>query len=370
MFYEEKYPLHTDVQKGNIDGVKEKLRKGFDVNAREEKFSQTPLMFLAWENRPEVIKLLLEAGADIEAQDASGQTAVMVCAERCSEKSFRVLANAGANLDTQDYQGDTALMYAMRSRTCPGLIPDLLRAGADPNICGSLRRTPLMAASLLESKAEEVMRVLLEAGADVHARDQLENTALSQASHYGSPESVRILLEAGADVHAQDYRGRTPLMLSSWSIRGVDSPEILKILLKAGADVHARSDSGMTALMYAARDTGEDCAESLRILLEAGSGIDLRDNFGESALGHAVTAGSLDAVETLLEAGAYPNFQDEKGRTPLVSALLDRKESSFRIMRKLLDVGADPSIPDNSGWDARKWAEFGKRKEEMLLFSA
>jgi len=52
MTYEERYPLHTDVRKGNFQGVEDKLRKGFDVNAREKIFSQTPLMVAAWENRP------------------------------------------------------------------------------------------------------------------------------------------------------------------------------------------------------------------------------------------------------------------------------------------------------------------------------
>ncbi|MHC4711187.1 MAG: ankyrin repeat domain-containing protein, partial [Planctomycetota bacterium] len=95
----------------------------------------------------------------------------------------------------------------------------LVEAGAKPTATDKRGRTPLMAA--VQSHKPEAIRFLIDNGADVNARDQLQGTALVRAAGpFGSLESVQVLLSAGAEVNVQDKNGMTPLM---WAARWGDA---------------------------------------------------------------------------------------------------------------------------------------------------
>ena len=93
----------------------------------------------------------------------------------------------------------------------------------------------------------EVVKLLLEKGADVNAKNNDGYTALMAASLEGHPEVMKLLLEEGADVNAKEGRGISVLM--SASTRG--RAEVVKLLLKKGADVNAKNDDNLTALSIA-----------------------------------------------------------------------------------------------------------------------
>jgi hypothetical protein len=136
----------------------------------------------------------------------------------------------------------------------------LMEAGATPTARDSRGRTPLMAA--VQSRNAEAIRYLIDNGAEVNARDQLEGTALLRAAGaFGNLESVQVLLSAGADVNVQDKSGMTPLM---WAARWGDTGRV-KALLTAGADVTARDNGGKTALDWA-RQQGEKAGETIKVL--------------------------------------------------------------------------------------------------------
>lgn len=115
------------------------------------------------------------------------------------------------------------------------------------------------------------MEALINAGADVNARDQDLGTPLVAASYSGDPEAVRLLLERGAEVDAKDGEGLTPLMNASLNGRA----EVVRLLLAKGADVNAvspRTVDGtqveVTALKLA---RGKRQAEVIEILQRAGA---------------------------------------------------------------------------------------------------
>jgi hypothetical protein len=136
----------------------------------------------------------------------------------------------------------------------------LFEAGASPTAPDKRGRTPLMAA--VQSGNPEAIRFLIDTGADVNARDQLQGTALLRAAGtFGDLESVQVLLSAGADVNVQDKNGMTPLM---WAARWGDAQRV-EALVEAGARVTVRDNSGKTALDWA-RSRGGKAAETIKIL--------------------------------------------------------------------------------------------------------
>ena len=95
--------------------------------------------------------------------------------------------------------------------------------------------------------------ILLDAGADVNAREMFDFTALMYAAGHNTIEVINILLHAGAEVNAKEKNGMTVLMYAvKWSYRSIPTSEIVDVLLDAGAEVNARDECGTTALMAAA----------------------------------------------------------------------------------------------------------------------
>jgi ankyrin repeat protein len=139
-----------------------------------------------------VVKALLNHGADPDAQDGFGWTALMKAADAGHEAVVEALLGADAKVGLSARDGATALFLAARSGHA-ALLPPLLRRGADPN---EPRHEPLILASL-EGHVEVVER-LIKAGADVRARHSNGMTALQAATEGGHSAIVRLLRDAGA----------------------------------------------------------------------------------------------------------------------------------------------------------------------------
>ncbi|MFP4081507.1 MAG: ankyrin repeat domain-containing protein [Candidatus Aminicenantes bacterium] len=155
----------------------------------------------------------------------------------------------------------TALMEASR-RGHTSVALDLMEAGADIDAKDDYGVTALMYAAI--SGSTEIMQKLIEQGADVNAKSQNGRTALvevltSENDH--PPGIIQSLMEAGAEVNVRICQGLTPLMLAASG-----NPEIVKMLIEAGADVNAKDDHGTSVLMRA-----KYRPENVEILKEAGA---------------------------------------------------------------------------------------------------
>ena len=114
---------------------------------------------------------LLKAGANINAQDRHGMTALMSAAKNPDPNVVKALMAGGANMYVKDQRGWTALMFAAAAeRPNLGVVKAFLDAGADANAIGSGGVTPLMLAAA-KNPDPDVVRVLLKSGADVYAKD-------------------------------------------------------------------------------------------------------------------------------------------------------------------------------------------------------
>ncbi|MYB18769.1 MAG: hypothetical protein F4Y16_07265 [Holophagales bacterium] len=161
-------------------------------------------------------------------------------------------------------------------------------------------------------------------------------TALHWAVYHDRGDLVRHLLDAGADASAANRYGVIPLSLACAN----GNFEIVEALLAAGADPNAVLAGGETVFMTAARTGRIDVVEAL---YEAGADVHYREpNRGQTALMWAAAEGNLEVVELLLEVGADPNATLDSGFTPLLFAV---REGRIGVMEALLRAGVDVNAP-------------------------
>ena len=231
------------------ESIKLLLAKGAQVNAKD-RWGNSPLTsafdshYYSHADKDTVhhptsltIRTLLTAGADIHAGNSVAIPALMLAARTNSLEALKMLLEAGAQINATDQRGRTVLMYEKWSYM-PSLevFKILIDAKADPNAVAPDGRTPLMFATY--GAPPEIIHLLLERGAkaSINARDNSGQTALMHAAYYWSsdlkPEdqlrTVKALIAAGADVNIKDNSGRTALAVAQEYSRNEALIELLK----------------------------------------------------------------------------------------------------------------------------------------------
>jgi ankyrin repeat protein/mono/diheme cytochrome c family protein len=298
------------IRSGNIAALKTFVKQGA-AGVRDES-GNTPLMAAGLYGNTEAVQLLLKAGADVQATNRAGATALLRAAT--FEEKAALLVAAGASVNARSALGNTPLHLAARK---PG--------------------------------NHRTVRLLLDHGAQANATNMFGATPLMAAAAAGDLESARLLLERGADINARPNMngdgfiwggGRTPLM---WAAFNGDQA-LVKLLLERGAKVDQFTLVG-GALAQAAWGNH---AGPARLLLEAGAPVDQRDlvaNYTPLHWAASSEHGSADLVKLLLARGADVNSEGGQPvdnflgatETPLTLA---RKRGQSPIVQALLNAGA------------------------------
>eukprot|EP00953_Heterococcus_sp_UTEX-ZZ885_P029384 15599-Heterococcus_DN1.PRE.2 len=232
---------------GDLQILELLIQHGADVRAVTDR-GFTLLMQAATDNQPRVAEFLIQQGLSVHAVDDSGSTALHHAAASASKgtETMRVLLAHGADVNAVDLQRCTPLHLAARSEQLDK-VEVLVAAGADVLRTDEIGGTALHVAIHFEHLT--VVQLLLEHGADV-----VINTLQYTATDEHSPVSavmvcndaavLKLLLTAGADVHAVTSSGDTCLHIAA---RHSYSAPVLCLLIKAGADLQAVNEQGLTA---------------------------------------------------------------------------------------------------------------------------
>ena len=316
-----------------------------------------------------VVKLHLTK-SQLESRDRRGATPLMHAAAFGNLETLKLLLEAGADVNARNDFDATALLWAARD---PEKARLLIERGADVTVKSKQGQTPLMAASLHRGSSL-IVALMVAKGADVNVKGPRDITALGFASAVGDVESVRLLLSKGADPNSADNGGGTPIGMAA----GGRQQEIVSLLIHKVVDVNASSTAagkqvnGLTnrqnvTPLHNASAFGP--VEMVRDLLNAGARVQARDSRDLTPLFFALATEypSLETVGTLLRSGAEVNARDNTGETPLDWA---QKFGHPQILAELQKAGAKNGIayqpPNRPAVAALKPAEALMRSVKLL----
>lgn len=218
-------------EKGHKEIIALLIEKGADVNAKDSNGS-TALIMAAEKGHKEVIALLIEQGADVNVRGKYGWPALFVAARKDHKEVIALLIEKGADINVRDDDGWTALLLAA-ANNCSEAVAFLIEQGADVNACVTNYKLNALMYFLHNKK---IMTLLIEKGTDINAQDNKGNTALIQAVQAGHRQAVAFLVSKGADVDVKNNRGHTALM--EVENRGKSQLEAF-FLANATGDFHA-----------------------------------------------------------------------------------------------------------------------------------
>ena len=298
----------------------------------------TPLGAAESGDHAAAMRVATTKGANVNATDADGSTAIMYAAANGDLELVRVLIKAGANVKLKSQLGTSAITEAAIIGSAP-IIEALLKAGADPNFKTPNAETPLMAAA--RSGKVEAAKALLDAGADINAKETWgEQSALMWAAAQCQPDMVKFLASKGANLNDHGK-------INQWERKVIQEPRPKDM-----------NKGGFTALHYAAR---EGCAPAVQNLLAAGADPDSEDPDRETPLLLALENMHFDTAAVLVKGGADLDKWDLFGRSPVymaadVSTLPMKGNGAVAVLpspdklaavdvgRMMLEAGANPNI--------------------------
>jgi ankyrin repeat protein len=364
--------LHAAVRAGNLSEVQRLLDAAWagntaiaefliqhaaDVNAHHREAGSTPLQYAVLTNRADMVRLLLKAGALTAGSYREGQSVLHMAAARGSAPIIELLLDAKADLQALDSNGNTPLdsavlhgqtkaveallrhhanvryvhpvdgrgaLHEACMRGFPDLIRPLLDAGADITARDRFGQTPLDIA--LDYKNASTVATVLRLGQKLKDSQRIAEEAMESATLRGQTEIARILLENGLQVNQPSANGSS--YLNDAALKG--QTKMVQLLLDHGALVTAQNQNGGTPLHDAALGGS---AGVVALLLDHGSGIDERElDSGATPLMMAASMGRLEVVKLLLQRGANRQLRDKAGHTALDRARDSENEEIVKLL--------------------------------------
>jgi ankyrin repeat protein len=365
--------------------------------------SDAPVADAAERDDAGMVRTLIETGADVNAGQGDGMTALHWAARNRNAQLVDLLLDAGAELEATTRLGAYTPLHMAARTGAVAVVRRLLEAGAQADVESTIGGvTPLHFAA--EAGAAEAIDALVEAGAAVDAvEEKWGQTPLVFAASYNRLEAVKALLAHGADPNhettvvdvverfEEHRRGRALRERRLAAIRAGVDPDMAEEEARKEESEEERAEreaalearrpveepeplsyaalvgghGGLTPLLHAAR---EGHAGVVRALLEGGADIDRPSGGdGTTPILMATINGHFDLALELLERGADPNLGSDAGNQPLYAAInthwapksrypqqhayKQQETTHLELMEALLEAGADP----NARLDKHLW---------------
>lgn len=315
------------------------------------KSGETPMIAAIVTGDDELVRLMLQRGADVEARCADQVTPLMHAISHGYNSIAELLLSHGAQVDAPT-SGWTPLHRATDLVNI-SMVSTLLAHGADIEAKSpkdfSRRKHPL--GVLKSPKADD-------SDDDHSSSNERGWTPLLRAACNGEDKMVQLLLHRSADIEARNPTNGTPLIVACE--RQHDA--VVDMLLINGADVHAEDDFGWKPIHRALVNKGGELIAGLLLSQEAN--VNAHDTYRKTPLHHAIEKGDDQMVRFLLNAGADIEARDIAERTPLHTAIEARLEIMVHI---LLENGADADAMDKGGRNALAAATHASRKSPEII---
>ncbi len=294
-------PLMIAAGVGSVEEVRMLLDLGVDVNGADPKRQQNSLMWAASEGHVDVVDLLIQKGANVNSATKSGSTALVFATLKNDAPSVRRILKAGANANFA-IADETKILTLATTNKCYAAAVALLEGGAEPNVADKTGNTPLHLAA--QAGSLELVKTLLAKGAKADARTNAsapaagrggggggrggvvgEQTALLLAAKNGRVEVMRALIEAGADTKLKAQDDTTLFLAASASAKVAAA----KYAFEFDKEVKATDKTGRTAMhMVVSNGAGgasqDEMVEMVQYLADIGVPLDEKDGRGRTPI--------------------------------------------------------------------------------------
>ncbi|MCP4132468.1 MAG: hypothetical protein GY754_15960 [bacterium] len=294
------------------------IQKGANVNLKD-RGGNTALLYVCQRissATPDFVRKMLQRGARVNERNRKGETALMYAVRNGLTQVIRMLIDKGANPAIKDSSGNTAMTYVGKTSTY-----SYKRAAGD---------------SWRDTDFKVIIKLLKNKGAKVNVPNKTGSTELHYAVQKNRPHIVRELTAVGANPNMKDSKGNITLHY------GVEYEYINDPLLEAGANPNIKNNAGSTPFILLARSGQQFKLNTVKSYFSKSKHdikLDIKDAKGNTALMHAVqhvfhsTTGSL--IKMLVDKGANLNLKNNKGLTPLAVAMDGSSfESALYIHKK------------------------------------
>ena len=367
--------LMKAVYLGHNDVVKNLVEKGADVNIKnntgntartividkssivKKNKDYTALTIAIEKGNYDIVKLLLDNGADILNDD------LILATKLRNNQTIIILKNKlndPDNINKKDSNEFTKLMKAVYAGYID-VVKNLVGKGADVNIKNNQGNTALMIAIekgnidivqfLVVDMEESLILLNLSSpgikGVDVNLQNNEENTALMIAIEKHNINIVKILVDNGANVNFENTKGNTPLIHAIL----FDNIDIVEFLVKkCNVDINKQNNYKYTPIMFAIINPNPNI-DIVKFLVANDANVNLKNEYGETPLMFATEKVNINIVQFLVSKGANVNLQNNEGYTALmIAAKIERKRIDIvNIINFLVANDAKVNIQNNKG---------------------
>ena len=305
--------LFNSLKLGDFEAADAALAAGADVNATPWGARAPMLHFFLTEGRTAQTRWLHAHGADIDAVDVLGDTALLLSIQSAHQQAFSLALELGADVDKANTRGVTPVIRAALFPHGEPYLQRLIEAGANLNATSTMGLSALLAA--VGDGQLAMAKNLLDHGADPRGVDENGRNIITAAVRSGKPRVLALVLErteaerASGEIDIEYAAGGASRAIA----QAVHSPDMVVLLMRAGANINAQSknkmDPGVFPWMVLVSADADGTGSLTREALAAGADLRQRDRSGNNALPYVVAKG-LDGkgavLKALIEAGFDP----------------------------------------------------------------